>query len=110
MSSNYRKRPYIAKQAIQCNPSNLPKILELFPDAEHFEPYITLRGPDWLRAMSYTDWIVQGENGQIKLYTNEEFNTKYHESSYLLEVVHHHLVTTGRELLAEQFATQMRIK
>ena len=84
----HRKRPYYAK-AVQLTENNKAHVIELTKSiggyATRFGDQLMVRfanprprqyTPD---TMSIGDWIVEGENGVSKVYTDEAFKVKYEE-------------------------------
>jgi hypothetical protein len=73
----HKKRAYLA-DCIQWDGSNFEEVRELFPDAENFiDQFITLRGHGWLKTLKIGDWLVVGENLEVKCYSPEIFEIKY---------------------------------
>jgi hypothetical protein len=84
----HRKRPYYAK-AVQLTENNKDHVIELTKSiggyATRFGDQLMVRF-DTPRPRQYTpdtmsigDWIVEGENGVSKVYTDEAFKVKYEE-------------------------------
>ena len=77
----HKKRPYLA-HAIQWDESNLESIAAMLPKAE-----VQMVGrvafiryePGECDIMRPRDWIVKGENGDVKLYSDDIFRVKYEE-------------------------------
>ena len=82
----HRKRPYYAK-AVQLTENNKDHVIELLKSiggyATRYGDQLMVRfgnPPPTQRAidmMSIGDWVVKGENGASKVYTNKIFHIKY---------------------------------
>jgi hypothetical protein len=72
------KHPYLA-HAIQFNGQNTAQIIELAPGIrlDWVGGEINARIGDDIRHLKRGDWIVKGENGNVKIYDDATFNTKY---------------------------------
>jgi hypothetical protein len=80
MSFTHRKRAYHA-HAIQWDGNNLEELRELLDNVQvHDDEHLMVRhaqGPLTIQTLKVGDWVVQGENGVVKCYTDEVFRTKY---------------------------------
>lgn len=78
----HRKRPYHA-EAVKWDGSNYDAIKALIPQAEkpyftaYGNGYIAIRTTGRLDTLAIGDWVVRGENGQVKCYKPEAFESKY---------------------------------
>jgi hypothetical protein len=72
------KHPYLA-HAIQFNGQNTAQIIELAPGIrlDWVGGEINARIGDNIRHLKHGDWVVKGENGNVKIYDNATFNVKY---------------------------------
>jgi hypothetical protein len=73
----HAKRPYMA-HAIQYN-GNAETIMQLVPSLrlDWVGGEINARIGDNIRHLKHGDWVVKGENGNVKIYDNATFNVKY---------------------------------
>lgn len=80
MIPTHRKRAYHA-QAVQWVGVNVNEVREMFRrEVEfHLRPQMLMIRfePGEVRTLSISDWIVKGENGTVKCYTDEQFKIKY---------------------------------
>lgn len=90
MKYTHQKRPYMAT-CIQWNGNNVEDVKEMLEHTprttvEHRGVYLVLRtvelnaeGFDMLRisTLFHGDWVVQGENRKVKVYTDAVFWEKY---------------------------------
>ena len=89
----HQKRPYRAR-CIQFDGGNFEAIKGLIPNSElgHYplylsgfgaceqrKPCILVRHPGGISTLYTGYWAVQGENGAVKVYSDEVFRTKYQE-------------------------------
>jgi len=82
----HQKHPYRA-HAIQWDGKNTEEVIEVLTSAgADVQPHmecLMLRYKDRVNlnidTMKITDWIVRGENGMVKCYTDKVFNEKYEE-------------------------------
>lgn len=83
MTYTHQKRPYRA-HAVQWTGDNYAKVEVLFLGADaylslHDRHHIIVRFPHRLDTLSPGWWVVVGENGEVKCYSDEVFSTKYEE-------------------------------
>jgi hypothetical protein len=84
MEFTHKKKPYLAK-AIQWNPESseesTKEILGMLGSEAslHDNNYIMIRGGVTIKLVRNKDWVVQGENGIVKVYTPQQFHEKYEE-------------------------------
>ena len=80
MSFTHQKRPYRAN-CIQFTKDTLSSILALFDNSESLRDgeYILIRTLKGITCLQKGDWIVTGENGESKFYTDGTFKIKYKE-------------------------------
>ena len=78
MEHTHKKKAYFAT-ALQYSDETKANILSILgDDASVFgENYIIVRANKGVKTVRKGDWVVIGENKEIKIYTNNEFNTKY---------------------------------
>lgn len=80
MTPTHQKHPYHA-ECIQWNGSNLEQVMELLPQPTELtvrHEWLTIRfSPGEVKALHYGEWVVRGENGVVKCYSDEQFNVKY---------------------------------
>ena len=74
----HMKRPYRA-QAIQWDSSNTSEIMQMLSSTSRlYNGKLMLKHKNGdFSTLSPTDWVVKGENGEVKRYSDEVFNTKY---------------------------------
>ena len=83
----YRKRAYHA-DAIRLSEETKSQVLYLLNDKVAYAvPYGPLEimvrfsepaeGRKLIDTIAYGDWVVTGENGLVKVYTDEQFHSKY---------------------------------
>lgn len=74
---NYQKRPYRAV-CVQWNGDNADEIINMLEDAQVFrEEYIVVRHQGGMHTLRLGDWVISGEDGTARFYTNEVFSIKY---------------------------------
>lgn len=76
-----RKRPHTAA-AVQWHGHNFTQVLALLESDEctaslHDSQTIIIRAGSGINTLRIGDYVVQGENGQIKTYTAAQFAVKY---------------------------------
>lgn len=80
MTYTHRKRAYHAA-AMQWRGTNTSEIAHFFPPRVEVIPYgdaLLIRfAPGEISTMKVGDWAVRGENGEVKCYSDEQFNIKY---------------------------------
>lgn len=79
-----RKRPYTAT-AIQWDGHNFNQVCEMLEPAGcevdlYGEDMIMLRSAEGIKTLRLGDYVVRGENGSVKTYTDKIFTTKYEVS------------------------------
>ena len=76
----HQKKPCRAI-CVQYNGSNNDEVFSLLSaggfSVERMGEYIILRKEEHLKAITAGEWVVQGENGAVKTYSDSEFNVKY---------------------------------
>ncbi len=83
MRSTHQKRAYRAR-ALQWDGTNTLDIIDALRHEhvtrldEHPE-YLIIRHAPHISCLSLGDWVVVGENGAVKTYTDVVFKTKYEE-------------------------------
>lgn len=74
---NYQKRPYRA-MCVQWNGDNAADIIGMLDSAHVFrEEFIVVRQPGRMHTLRLGDWVLKGEDGAARFYTNENFKIKY---------------------------------
>jgi hypothetical protein len=76
----HQKRPYKAL-AIQWNGSNAEEVASLLKvEFRWYNDHLMLKHENGdFSTLKQSDWIVRGENGEVKTYTDYTFITKYTE-------------------------------
>jgi hypothetical protein len=83
MNYTHRKRAYHAN-AIQWKETNLGEVLDALRGAGlsavwHAPNHVMIRDGSSIETIEPGYWVVRGENGQVKTYTDTVFKTKYEE-------------------------------
>lgn len=76
MTATHQKRAYRAV-CTQWDGTNTAQILALLGDATQYGENIMCRYSLGISTLRVGDWVVVGENGEIKTYRNEVFHVKY---------------------------------
>lgn len=80
MSNHYthQKKPYQA-ECLQWDGNNVNEIrrLSIAEITQHGASYLVIRHENTLSTLSPGWWVVKGENGQVKCYSDEVFRVKY---------------------------------
>lgn len=77
MAFNYQKRPYRALCA-QWKGDNAAEIIVMLDNAHVFrDEFIVVRQPGRIHTLRLGDWVLKGEDGTARFYTNENFRIKY---------------------------------
>jgi hypothetical protein len=76
----HQKRPYRA-MAIQFNETNVEEVMSVIrtngAEPHEYGEYIMIRFPNGIEMISIGSWVVVGENGDVKCYSNDVFHIKY---------------------------------
>lgn len=82
MSTGYthQKKPYQAK-CVQWDGNNVNAIRQLvmMDVVQHGASYLAIRHENTISTISPGWWVVKGENGQVKCYSDEAFRVKYQD-------------------------------
>lgn len=81
MNYTHKKRQYNA-HAVQWTQNNLVDVQAMLPSAEISkvgDVAFIRYAPGECNVMKSLDWIVKGENGDIKIYSDDIFHIKYEE-------------------------------
>lgn len=76
----HQKRPYKAR-CVQWVGINTEEIVSLLKDVQPWGDYLMYRYPNGVGTLRMGDWVVVGENGQVKCYTDAVFRIKYEKLS-----------------------------
>lgn len=81
MTFSYKKRGYLA-DAIQYDGTNFSAVSQMLHAGGastnyHNEHEIMVRMENGIETLHAGDWVVTGENGQIKIYNSASFHIKY---------------------------------
>lgn len=77
MRFNYELLPYRAV-CFQWDGTNAEVICKFIDNALVFrEKYIVIRHKDGVNTLNIGDWVIKGEDGEIRFYTKELFQLKY---------------------------------
>ena len=77
MKLSHRKRAYKA-DAIQWDGTNTEVVFDAYPGAELFgSRHIMVRHAEGISTLNIGDWVVRGENGEVKSYSDDVFKVKY---------------------------------
>lgn len=81
MTKNCRKRGYSA-EFIEYNGTNFPAVSKMLQEAGatvnyHNEREIMIRMGGGIETLHAGDYVVKGENGQVKIYVPSNFHVKY---------------------------------
>jgi hypothetical protein len=77
MKFNYQKRPYKA-ECIQWDGLNGQEICAMFDDAVLYgSDAIMIRHQAGVSTVRLGGWVVRGENGMVKTYSDHDFTVKY---------------------------------
>ena len=76
----HQKRPYRAL-AVQFTDYNAEEVMAVLKsngaDPHEYGEYIMIRFKNGIETISVGSWVVVGENGSVKCYSDETFNIKY---------------------------------
>ena len=84
----HQKRPYraTAVQFTNTNAEHILTILNQNAEALKYGPTeimirfaVPMQGRKLIDVITHGDWVVTGENDEVKVYTNEQFKLKYEE-------------------------------
>lgn len=78
MKPTHQKRAYCA-ECVQWDGMNTSEVLGLFEDATTWKEYLMIRYGDGIATLQIGWWVVTGENGVVKCYSDEVFRVKYEE-------------------------------
>ncbi len=74
---NCQKRAYKAR-SIQWDGTNTEEVLDVFPNARlHGSNHLMVRHAEGVSTLELGAYIVIGENGEVKAYTEETYHVKY---------------------------------
>lgn len=83
MTIKCRKRPYTAT-AIQWGGENFDQVCDMLESIDctadlYGVDKVMIRSNIGIETLNLGDWVVQGENLNVKTYTDQEFQTKYEQ-------------------------------
>jgi len=81
MKATHQKRPYLA-ECVRWDGTNFDELGSIFSDIENVgsSGWLMVRGKQ-VFGIPLGYWVVTGENGQVKVYSDAIFNIKYETTS-----------------------------